>query len=556
MANEFKVKNGLIVNSTQKLVSPDLSQAITLRMLDSGTLSFLGTSGQLFSITDSLTGTIFAVNDISGVPSIEVFDTGKIQLAETFGNVLIGSNSDDGSNKLQVIGNTKVTGNINVTGSIKGPVGPTGLFGQIYFGAVDHQWGGLQISDSHGEMLRLRSNQNPLGPLIRDTFWYSWMSNDVGISRDAANTLAQRNSTNPQTFRVYNTFTDASNYERAKIGWNSNTLEIGTEAAGTGTLRNINLIGGNVGIGTSTPSYKFDIRDNVNGNLFINIANTNSGGGGSGYGSGIRFMGAVSNIGPKASGRIYSDFSANAYQYSRIVFQTANGDDSFENALVVQGGKVAIGASTADYKLDVAGSLATGSIGVENILKLYRPLNSGPSYPQIASFAIGRYSTDAAPYAQTRLDILLNELTGSELLTVMTLQANGNIGIGTTSPSAKLDVVGDIEINSSVRLNSETTTLTTITQTQIAAFAKATYSSGKFIIQTKDTVTNEVQISELLVVHDETTASATEYGIVYTGLAKLATYNVDISGDNVRILATSSSTNSTTYKISETLITA
>ena len=91
MANEFKVKNGLIVNSTQKLVSPDLSQAITLRMLDSGTLSFSGTSGQLFSITDSLTGTIFAVNDISGVPSIEVFDTGKIQLAETFGNVGVGT---------------------------------------------------------------------------------------------------------------------------------------------------------------------------------------------------------------------------------------------------------------------------------------------------------------------------------------------------------------------------------------------------------------------------------------------------------------------------------
>jgi hypothetical protein len=60
---------------------------------------------------------------------------------------------------------------------------------------------------------------------------------DLSILRDAANTLAQRNGTNAQTFRLYNTFTDASNYERGFLRWSSDVFEVGPEAAGTGTAR-------------------------------------------------------------------------------------------------------------------------------------------------------------------------------------------------------------------------------------------------------------------------------------------------------------------------------
>jgi hypothetical protein len=67
-----------------------------------------GDSGQLFSVSDSMSGTIFAVNDVSGVPSIEVDDDGTIRLAEEFGNVLIGTATDDGTSKLQVNGKTRV----------------------------------------------------------------------------------------------------------------------------------------------------------------------------------------------------------------------------------------------------------------------------------------------------------------------------------------------------------------------------------------------------------------------------------------------------------------
>jgi hypothetical protein len=62
---------------------------------------------------------------------------------------------------------------------------------------------------------------------------------DVYLRRDAANTLAQRNSTNAQSFNLYNTYTDASNYERLAIKFDTNVATIATEAAGTGTGRDI-----------------------------------------------------------------------------------------------------------------------------------------------------------------------------------------------------------------------------------------------------------------------------------------------------------------------------
>lgn len=76
--------------------------------------------------------------------------------------------------------------------------------------------------------------------------------------------LAQRNSTNPQTFRLYNTYTDASNYERLSLKANAGgAYTITSEAAGTGVLRNIALMGGNVGIGTITPSEKLTVVGNI-----------------------------------------------------------------------------------------------------------------------------------------------------------------------------------------------------------------------------------------------------------------------------------------------------
>jgi hypothetical protein len=109
-----------------RFISGDTSTSatITLRVLNSGTigtLSFEGSAGQLFSISDSLSGSIFSVNDISGIPSIEVFDTGEVRLAQYNGFVdILNSTSATSTNSgaLQVVGGVGIGGNLYVGGEI------------------------------------------------------------------------------------------------------------------------------------------------------------------------------------------------------------------------------------------------------------------------------------------------------------------------------------------------------------------------------------------------------------------------------------------------------
>ncbi len=65
-----------------------------------------------------------------------------------------------------------------------------------------------------------------------------------GILQGGTNTVELRNGTNAQTFNVYNTYTDGSNYERGAMRWASNVLRIEPLAAGTGTLRPMELNAG------------------------------------------------------------------------------------------------------------------------------------------------------------------------------------------------------------------------------------------------------------------------------------------------------------------------
>lgn len=96
-----------------------LNTDINLRVYttSSGTLSFEGSAGQLFSITNDLTNSIFSVNDVSGIPSIDVFANGNIFLAPYSGNVRIGSTVAPTS-KLHVTGDANVSTTLRVGGNV------------------------------------------------------------------------------------------------------------------------------------------------------------------------------------------------------------------------------------------------------------------------------------------------------------------------------------------------------------------------------------------------------------------------------------------------------
>ncbi len=92
--------------------------------------------------------------------------------------------------------------------------------------------GGLKLSNSAA--IRWSSTSNAGRESVNPS--------DLLIFRDAANTLAQRNDTNAQTFRVYNTYTSSTNYELGKLEWSSNVFRIGTEkGSGGGTARTLEV---------------------------------------------------------------------------------------------------------------------------------------------------------------------------------------------------------------------------------------------------------------------------------------------------------------------------
>lgn len=115
------------------------------------------------------------------------------------------------------------------------------------------------------------------------------ISTDVLLNRTGANSLALRNGTSAQTWRVYNTFTDASNGEWAEHFWTANTLILGTNQNGTGVGRGLQIrTGGTAAIiitgaqeiafGTSAPTARFHVLGtytSANAN-YVNIGGTHN----------------------------------------------------------------------------------------------------------------------------------------------------------------------------------------------------------------------------------------------------------------------------------------
>jgi hypothetical protein len=114
-------------------------------------------------------------------------------------------------------------------------------------------------------------------------------------------------------------------------------------------------------------------------------------------------------------------------------------------------------------------------------------------------------------------------------------------------------LIGSLTLKNRIRTDAKSASPSSFAKVQIASFLASSYSSAKYTIQSTDTVTNEVQISELLVVHNGTTAIATEYGTIHTSENPNATYDVDIDDGDVRLLAQRISSNVVQYTISETL---
>jgi len=272
-------------------------------------LDIQGTQGQLFSVTDDLSGDIFSVADISGVPILNVNSSGLVTVDGTSyfnGNVGIGTNTPATSAKLTVMGNQTfgIPGNgSNTDGrfiSIEGNADSGGEgSGRIFFtehnsttasmdaygmsigyrggatsivGASGETWTGLsQIGN--GEWGMWGHNASNVGSLImhgdRAATYVDFSGNNIQGIQDAyvADQIIHTGDTN-----TYMQFHAADQWRVVTGG--SERLEVNNSAVTVNACPLI--VNEEVGIGTTSPNTKLDVISGTNNGIRISATDTTS----------------------------------------------------------------------------------------------------------------------------------------------------------------------------------------------------------------------------------------------------------------------------------------
>lgn len=139
-----------------------------------------------------------------------------------------------------------------------------------------------------------------------------------------------------------------------------------------------------------------------------------------------------------------------------LIFSTTSNSTTTltERMRIDHNGNVGIRTSTPATTLHMNSNLAaTNTINVDGqMLRMMRPQAPYVKWENIAQFNLGSYGVATSPntHAFTRLDLALNDGEGVATNNVMTWQANGRVGIGTTAPTTNLDVVGGMNLRNAV----------------------------------------------------------------------------------------------------------
>ena len=96
------------LQSDLNFISPDGLNTITASINDSDKLSFAGDFGEIFSATDTTSGTIFSINN--DALQVDYDDTVRLT-----GNVLVGTTTDNNTDLLQVDGSAYFSGDVTAT---------------------------------------------------------------------------------------------------------------------------------------------------------------------------------------------------------------------------------------------------------------------------------------------------------------------------------------------------------------------------------------------------------------------------------------------------------
>jgi len=206
---------------------------------------------------------------------------------------------------------------------------------------------------------------------------------------------------------------------------------------------------------------------------------------------------------------------------------------------------------SGDLSGNVFGNADTATYATSSGVSTYSTNSGIATYATIAG--VSTYSTNSgiATYSTSS-----GISTYATIAGVSTYSTNSGIATYATSAGVSTNVSGGTADVTSLILpdglvSSVSQTTTTISETSIDTFSAATYRSAKYQIQISRG--SEYQITEIFIVHDDTSSYGTEYATVKTG-STLSSFSTDIDTGNVRLLVTPTDTASTTFKLIRTLV--
>ena len=445
MANEFKVRKGLIVQGS-----------------GSNIFDVQGSQGQLFSVTDSLSGSLFSVNDISGIPIMEVFSDNTIKMGTFNQEAIIVSGSRTGMGTALPQAELHISGaNNDSLFRIQSPASASIMFvsgsGLVGIGtltptqkiSVDNGnvgfTSGFGISwDSDTEWIRRAAASDQLQLATQNTVRLNIGSTQgqlvaIGLGTTAASAQFQVRGGGATAATTAMRIDDSGGNARLTI------LDDGTSAFNTSHLYVSSS--GRVGVGLTSPLAKLHISGASADSLLQVGSPTNAsilfvtGSGRVGIGTGTPRAALHISAGDiSLDGTRYLDWAngdnriigGSAGGYS-LQFQTYTGAALTEKMRISGSGEVGIGVTNMTAKLHVSGASNAGlfeidSPTINNIIYVSGSGNVGigTNLPS-ADLHISGASADTL--------VRVGSPTNSDILFV---NGNGRVGINTTSSAGFL----------------------------------------------------------------------------------------------------------------------
>jgi hypothetical protein len=166
MSLQSNTNNDIFIVPSQSLMqfSGSNGNTITLQVEPSGAVNFVGTTGSILKIMDNLSGSLFSVNNISGLSILEVFSNNQVKIGNpanyalviSGSNVIITGSLVDKSTGVKFLVVDTATGVVHTTGSGGGggsSTTPGGSPTQIQYNSAS-AFGGVPTLTYDGTTLR------------------------------------------------------------------------------------------------------------------------------------------------------------------------------------------------------------------------------------------------------------------------------------------------------------------------------------------------------------------------------------------------------------------